>query len=248
MRFSIVGSGSKGNACLIYNKDTLIQIDMGLTLKAMKAELTHLHKQITDIQALFITHEHSDHIMGIPLYHEKVDLYAGEGTYESANPVEPFIPLEVGSLTVIPFPTSHDANNPMGYLIEDEYTRLGYVTDTGYLSDEVLELLKDCDYYYFESNHDLKMLMNSNRPAVLKKRIHSKHGHLSNIDSAIYMADLIGPRTKAIYLAHLSEECNTPEVALRSYHETLDRKGIAHDHIKIVPASQWRVVRGGEEE
>ncbi|MEE3443125.1 MAG: MBL fold metallo-hydrolase [Candidatus Enteromonas sp.] len=246
MRFSIVGSGSKGNACLIYNKDTLIQIDMGLPLKSLKKELDHLGKTINDIQALFITHEHTDHIAGIPLYHDRVDLYAGEGTYASANPVEPFIPLEVGSMSIVPFPTSHDATNPMGYLIEEEGCRLGYVTDTGYLSDEALALIKDCDYYYFESNHDLKMLMDSARPAVLKKRIHSKHGHLSNIDSAIYMAELIGPRTKAIYLAHLSEECNTPEIALSSYHKTLDRKGIAHDHIKIVPASQWHVVRGGE--
>lgn len=246
MRFSIIGSGSKGNACLIYNKDTLIQIDMGLPLKSVKKELDHLGKTINDIQALFITHEHTDHIVGIPLYHDRVDLYAGEGTYASANPVEPFIPLEVGSMVIVPFPTSHDAANPMGYLIEEDGCRLGYVTDTGYLSDEALALIKDCDYYYFESNHDLKMLMDSARPAVLKKRIHSKHGHLSNIDSAIYMAELIGPRTKAIYLAHLSEECNTPEIALRSYHKTLDRKGIAHDHIKIVPASQWHVVRGGE--
>lgn len=246
MKFSIVGSGSKGNACLIYNKDTLIQIDMGLPLKSLKKELDHLGKSINDIQALFITHEHSDHINGIPLYHDRVDLYAGEGTYASANPIEPFVPLEVGSMSIVPFPTSHDATNPMGYLIEEEGCRLGYVTDTGYLSDEVLALLKDCDYYYFESNHDLKMLMDSARPAVLKKRIHSKHGHLSNNDSAIYMAELIGPRTKAIYLAHLSEECNTPEIALRSYHKTLDRKGVAHDHIKIVPASQWHVVRGGE--
>ena len=246
MKFSIVGSGSKGNACLIYNEDTLIQIDMGLPLKSLKKELDHLGKTVNDIQALFITHEHSDHIVGIPLYHDRVDLYAGEGTYASANPVEPFIPLEVGSMSIVPFPTSHDATNPMGYLIEEEGCRLGYVTDTGYLSDEALALIKDCDYYYFESNHDLKMLMDSARPAVLKKRIHSKHGHLSNIDSAIYMAELIGPRTKAIYLAHLSEECNTPEIALSSYHKTLDRKGIAHDHIKIVPASQWHVVRGGE--
>ena len=246
MKFSIVGSGSKGNACLIYNKDTLIQIDMGLPLKSLKKELDHLGKTVNDIQALFITHEHTDHIVGIPLYHDRVDLYAGEGTYASANPVEPFIPLEVGSMSIVPFPTSHDATNPMGYLIEEEGCRLGYVTDTGYLSDEALALIKDCDYYYFESNHDLKMLMDSSRPAVLKKRIHSKHGHLSNIDSAIYMAELIGPRTKAIYLAHLSEECNTPEIALSSYHKTLDRKGIAHDHIKIVPASQWHVVRGGE--
>ena len=246
MKFSILGSGSKGNACLIYNKDTLIQIDMGLPLKSLKKELDHLGKTVNDIQALFITHEHTDHIAGIPLYHDRVDLYAGEGTYASANPVEPFIPLEVGSMSIVPFPTSHDATNPMGYLIEEEGCRLGYVTDTGYLSDEALALIKDCDYYYFESNHDLKMLMDSARPAVLKKRIHSKHGHLSNIDSAIYMAELIGPRTKAIYLAHLSEECNTPEIALSSYHKTLDRKGIAHDHIKIVPASQWHVVRGGE--
>ena len=234
MKFSIVGSGSKGNACLIYNKDTLIQIDMGLPLKSLKKELDHLGKTVNDIQALFITHEHTDHIAGIPLYHDRVDLYAGEGTYASANPVEPFIPLEVGSMSIVPFPTSHDATNPMGYLIEEEGCRLGYVTDTGYLSDEALALIKDCDYYYFESNHDLKMLMDSARPAVLKKRIHSKHGHLSNEACAEALAQFAETGTECFFLAHLSQENNRPSLALESA-----RKATAGRNVELEVLPVW---------
>lgn len=244
MKITIVASGSKGNAVLLTSKNTLIQIDMGVPLKRIKEALLQLGKKQEDIKAIFITHEHSDHVGTLNLYHEKIPVFASEGTIPNADYlVESFQPITIGDFNIVPFSTSHDAANPMGYLFEADGERLGYVTDTGCLNDEALLLLKDSDYFYFESNHDLKMLRESDRPEILKRRIHSKHGHLSNLASAKYMAKLIGPRTKKIFLAHLSEECNTPEKALETYQKTLKEKHVDFSNIKIIPAAQWEITK-----
>ena len=247
MRIIIVGSGSKGNAVLLESGGTVIQIDMGLTLKRIKEALSDNNLKPSAIKALFLTHDHADHISGVPLYHGKVPLYAGEGTIDClTHALKPFETIEIGSFKITPFNVSHDAVNPMGFLFDDGKSKLGYVTDTGLLEDDVLNLLKDCDYYYFESNHDLKMLYDSSRPKFLKDRIHSKHGHLSNVDSAIYLSSLIGPRTKEIYLAHLSEECNCEEVALKSQYLTYERYGVDLSNVKIICAKQYETVVGGD--
>ncbi|MBO4540510.1 MAG: MBL fold metallo-hydrolase, partial [Bacilli bacterium] len=161
----MIGSGSKGNAVLIASRNTLIQIDMGVPLKRVKEGLTLLGKSKEDIKAIFITHEHSDHVGTLNLYHGKIPVFASEGTpLEIDYQIEPYQPIAVGDLNIVPFPVSHDAANPMGYVIEGDGQRLGYVTDTGDLSDDALLLLRDCEFYYFESNHDLKMLRESDRP------------------------------------------------------------------------------------
>lgn len=247
MKFVLVGSGSKGNASLILSGHTLIQIDMGVPLNRMKDALKSLGKTREDIAGVFITHEHSDHISTLPLYHERVKVFCSEGTLkeEPHEVIKPFKEIEFGDFKIQPFSVSHDAANPIGFIIEDATSKLGYVTDTGYLPDDDIPLLQDCDYYVFESNHDYKMLLHSDRPAILKKRIHSDVGHLSNVDSATYMSELIGPRTKQIFLAHISEECNTPELALETYQKTFQKKRIDASHIEIIPAKQWEPVTGG---
>ncbi len=247
MKILMVGSGSKGNAVLIASKRTLIQIDMGVPLKRIKQGLEVLGKSKEDIKAVLITHEHVDHVGTLNLYHEKIPVFASEGTLPNADyQVEPYQPITIGDFNIVPFPVSHDAANPMGYLIEADNQRLGYVTDTGNLTDDALLLLRDSDFFYFESNHDLKMLRESNRPESLKRRIHSKHGHLSNPASAKYMAKLIGPRTKQIFLAHLSEECNTPETALATYEKLLKEKKVDISNVQIIPAAQWELTKGGD--
>jgi phosphoribosyl 1,2-cyclic phosphodiesterase len=248
MKFVLVGSGSKGNASLICSGHTLIQVDMGVPLNRIKEALRSLCKEESDIAALLITHEHSDHVSTLPLYHERIKVYCSEGTLkeEPHAVINPFEPFQIGDFEILPFSVSHDAANPIGFIIKDATSKLGYVTDTGYLPDDDIPLLQDCDYYVFESNHDYKMLLHSDRPAILKKRIHSDVGHLSNVDSATYMSELIGPHTKQIYLAHLSEECNTPELALETYQKTFKKKRIDASHIEIIPAKQWESVSGGE--
>ena len=247
LSFINVASGSKGNATLIFDENTLIQIDMGVSLKCVKEGLSLINKDFSDIAALFITHEHNDHVKGLGLYHKKIKTYAGRDTLnEDYIPIDLPAVIEIGTLSIIPLPTSHDANNPMGFLIESKDRRLGFITDTGYLDKESIKLLYDCDYLYFESNHDRKMLMDSSRPLILKNRIKSKHGHLSNAKSGTYLAKLIGPRTKQIVLAHLSEECNTPEKALETVKDKLRGAGIRFDHIEIICAKQYEMTLGGD--
>lgn len=244
-----VASGSKGNATLISDGDSLIQIDMGITLKTLRQGLSHFGKSVREIDALFITHCHTDHVKGVSLFHGKIPIFATEDTLDPEDVfevIEPYVGIEVGNLSVFPFSVSHDAPNPVGYIIRSGEEKLGYVTDTGLLDDTALELLKDCDYYLFESNHDLEMLMKSDRPMVLKQRIHSDHGHLSNADSALYLSSLIGPKTKAVYLAHLSEECNTPQKALATQRRILEEKGVDLSKVKIIATEQWKEVLGGD--
>ena len=232
--FVVVGSGSKGNATLLFDEETLIQI------------LESINKNKSDLQGILITHEHTDHIKNLSMYKGKVPIYASKGTIDYFDhEVVPFDSFEIGTLSVIPFMTSHDAANPVGYVVISGKTKLVYLTDSGYIPEESLDYLKDADYYIMESNHDLKMLMKSNRPAVLKRRIKGDEGHLSNVDSAIYLSELVGPKTKEIYLAHLSEECNLPELALEAYRKTFKKKEVPYD-INIICLKQNEAVRGGD--
>ena len=244
--FVVVGSGSKGNATLLFDEETLIQIDMGLPMRRITAALESINKNKSDLQGILITHEHTDHIKNLSMYKGKVPIYASKGTIDYFDhEVVPFDSFEIGTLSVIPFMTSHDAANPVGYVVISGKTKLVYLTDSGYIPEESLDFLKDADYYIMESNHDLKMLMKSNRPAVLKRRIKGDEGHLSNVDSAIYLSELVGPKTKEIYLAHLSEECNLPELALEAYRKTFKKKEVPYD-IDIICLKQNEAVRGGD--
>ena len=244
--FVVVGSGSKGNATLLFDEETLIQIDMGLPMRRITAALESIKKNKSDLQGILITHEHTDHIKNLSMYKGKVPIYASKGTIDYFDhEVVPFDSFEIGTLSVIPFMTSHDATNPVGYVIISGKTKLVYLTDSGYVPEESLDYLKDADYYIMESNHDLKMLMKSNRPAVLKRRIKGDEGHLSNVDSAIYLSELVGPKTREIYLAHLSEECNLPELALEAYRKTFKKKEVPYD-INIICLKQNEAVRGGD--
>ena len=244
--FVVVGSGSKGNATLLFDEETLIQIDMGLPMRRITSALESIKKNKSDLQGILITHEHTDHIKNLSMYKGKVPIYASKGTIDYFDhEVVPFDSFEIGTLSVIPFMTSHDAANPVGYVIISGKTKLVYLTDSGYVPEESLDYLKDADYYIMESNHDLKMLMKSNRPAVLKRRIKGDEGHLSNVDSAIYLSELVGPKTKEIYLAHLSEECNLPELALEAYRKTFKKKEVPYD-INIICLKQNEAVRGGD--
>ena len=244
--FVVVGSGSKGNATLLFDEETLIQIDMGLPMRRITAALESINKNKSDLQGILITHEHTDHIKNLSMYKGKVPIYASKGTIDYFDhEVVPFDSFEIGTLSVIPFMTSHDAANPVGYVVISGKTKLVYLTDSGYVPEESLNYLRDADYYIMESNHDLKMLMKSNRPAVLKRRIKGDEGHLSNVDSAIYLSELVGPKTKEIYLAHLSEECNLPELALEAYRKTFKKKEVPYD-INIICLKQNEAVRGGD--
>ena len=246
MYYDIVASGSKGNATLVASFSTLILIDFGITLTRLNEGLKEINKELKDIDAVIFTHDHSDHINGLKAISPK-KMYALKGTLPSSlsNVVELYKSFVIKDITITPFKTSHDATNPCGYLLDDTKEKLVYMTDTGMVLPEIYSLVNNPDYLIIESNHDLSMLMKSNRPLELKRRIHSDHGHLCNEDSAFASLEIIGNKTKEVVLAHISEECNTPDLALEAYNKVFSYKGLV-PHFSIRCANQWVSTLGGK--
>ena len=247
MYFHIIASGSKGNATVVVSNKTVLLIDMGITLTRLEEGLGEINLTIKDITGALFTHNHTDHISGIKFLSPKI-MYALEGTLPSSlsNKVIINKPFVIGDFTITPIETSHDAVNPCAYLIKDKDSSLFYMTDTGVFVEETLPLIKDPTYLIIESNHDIRMLLNTNRPFDLKTRIMSDHGHLCNEDSAIATVSIIGEHTKEIVLAHLSEEANTPETALDAYSKIFKHFGVSLDKYKVRCANQWVSLTGGD--
>lgn len=251
VRFEFIGSGSKGNATLIQCGSTLIQVDMGVPLKRLKEGLGALGKTIEDIDAVLITHEHHDHVGTLNLLKKRgVKAYATRDTIPDDVDVEirPGTGFSIGEIQVKAFSSSHDASDPLNFVFSFGEETMAYVTDTGTIKKENKKLLKDHTYYLFESNYDKEMLRLSGRPASLRARIRGNHGHLGNEQSAAYMCEFLGPHTKKIYLAHLSEDCNRPEIALSTYKEVFESKGIAFPMECVIPLKQWERAEGGDDE
>ena len=162
-----------------------------------------------------------------------------------SNVINLMEPFKIGDFKITAFPTSHDAINPCGYLLEDKEERLVYMTDTGcYLSSNT-SLIKNPDYLIIESNHDIQMLLHTHRPMELIQRIMSPYGHLCNEDSAFATLEIIGDKTKEIVLAHISEEANEPSVALEAYKKIFSFKGIDINQYNVRVANQWSPLIGG---
>jgi len=250
MKYCVISSNSKGNCTFISSKNTNILIDFGCSKTKVVNGLASVGYGLDDIQYLLITHEHSDHIKNIKFIPKEKYIVSRDVLKEDLNEDQYLYFYEkkqIGDLIITPLPLSHDANNTTGFLIEDGEESLVYITDTGYLRDGVLNIIKNKTYYIMESNHDTKMLYTSNRDSYLISRIHSDKGHLDNIASASYMADLVGIDTKEIVLAHLSEECNTPSKALQAYNKVfIDKLGEFPSHILLRCADVNEFTPGGD--
>lgn len=248
LSIAFIGSGSKGNATLIKSNDTLIMIDDGLSKRRINEGLALFNASVSDIKAIFITHNHSDHIKGLEVLGDDLPIYAGVSTFPKGSKytrIKPYKTIKIGSLAITPIGVSHDAPNPLNYIIEDEDESLGYVTDTGYLSDKNLSLLENKTYYLLESNHDVSMELNSKRSRELINRVLSDVGHLSNAASAGYACKIIGCKTKAIYLGHISEDCNNEGCALSTYRKIFAKFGVDINSYQIIPTKQNEIVKGG---
>ena len=245
MYFHIIASGSKGNATIVVSNKTVLLIDMGITLTRLEEGLSEIKLSLNDITGALFTHDHADHISGIRFLSPKI-MYGLEGTLPSlSNVVYLNKEFKIGDFNITPIETSHDATNPCAYLIKDKNSSLFYMTDTGVFLEDSLPLIKDPTYLIIESNHDIKMLLHTNRPFDLKNRIMSDKGHLCNEDSAIAAISIAGEHTKEIVLAHLSEEANTPEVALEAYQKIFKHFGIPFNKYLIRCASQRVSLTGG---
>ncbi len=249
MEYHVLASGSKGNSTFIYTNGFGILIDCGISKKQLVTRLAQIGYSESDIHCVLLTHDHSDHKKSIHIFDPSI-VYAGLGCIDGLCPqhiLKPYQPIGFNHIEITPLSISHDATSPLAFVIQDGVSKLVYMTDTGYVSKKNMNFIENANYYIIESNHDIDMLMNSNRPVFLKKRILSDVGHLSNDYSARLICKVLGDQTRDIVLAHLSEEANTPELALKCYCDIFEysQKNINHYNIKV--ASQTDVISGGDE-
>ncbi|MED4015749.1 MBL fold metallo-hydrolase [Sutcliffiella cohnii] len=240
MQFSVLASGSTGNAIYVENDQHSLLIDAGLSGKKMQELFDKIGKKIESLSGILVSHEHSDHIKGLGVIARKynVPIYANEKTWKAMESNIGVIPVDqkfifdtgaakaFGSLQVESFGVSHDAAEPMFFAFHDGAKKLVVITDTGYVSDRMKGVISDADVYVFESNHDVQMLQMGRYPWSIKRRILSDVGHVSNEDAALAMADVIGDKTKRIYLAHLSQDNNMKDLAKMSVTQTLQTRNI----------------------
>lgn len=216
-------------------------IDCGGPKKKLLEACAKINVRIEDIDACFITHQHSDHIQQIKTI-AHIPIYACQPMNAVATKkIRPHERVVVNECVITAFSLSHDIPT-VGYMIQTRYCKLVCVTDTGYLRESDIALLHNADFYYVESNYDPTLLMRSHRPHAVKMRTLSDSGHLSNHDSARYVKAMIGPRTQHVMLAHLSEESNTHGLAMAVHTTAWQRE---HSHIQLHCAKQFEVTIGG---
>lgn len=238
LRVSILASGSTGNVTYIESNEIKILVDCGLSGKKTVELLNKIGRRPEDLNAILVTHEHTDHIKGVGILARKYDLdiYANDKTWQSMEPKLGKLKTEqkyhfskesnltLGDIDISSFGVSHDAIDPQFYTFQKNNKRFVMLTDTGYVSDRMRGLVKGADAYLFESNHDLSLLRMGKYPWSLKQRIIGDKGHLSNEDGALALAEIVGDQTKRVYLGHLSKENNIKEVAHQTVEEILLNK------------------------
>lgn len=230
MDVCVLASGSKGNSTYVASTTTKLLIDLGTSCLYIEKNLKELSIDPNDIDGILITHTHVDHINGIRVFIKKYNtkLYLTQKMcddliklFEIHNYQIIDEDFDINDLKVNIIKTSHDASDSNGYIIENNNKSVVYITDTGYINQKYFRKLKDRNIYVFESNHDVEMLMNGKYPYHIKQRIVGDRGHLSNKDSAYYLSKFIGTNTNKVILAHLSEDNNTKDKALKSLMDEL---------------------------
>ncbi|MGF6953119.1 phosphoribosyl 1,2-cyclic phosphodiesterase [Neobacillus sp. B4I6] len=240
LSYSILASGSTGNALYVESDEHSFLVDAGFSGKQMEALFGQIDRDISKLSGIFVTHEHSDHIKGIGVLARKYQLpvYANEKTWRAMEHSVGAIPTEqkfvfnmetvksFGAVDIESFGVSHDAAEPMFYVFHHGGKKLVLITDTGYVSDRMKGTISNADVYIFESNHDVQMLRMGRYPWNIKRRILSDVGHVSNEDAAFAMSDVVGDQTKRIYLAHLSMDNNMKDLAKMAVTQTLQERGL----------------------
>ncbi|MGO4937471.1 MBL fold metallo-hydrolase [Fundicoccus sp. Sow4_H7] len=235
LRFSILASGSSGNCTYVETNQKRFIVDAGLSGKKIHQLFAEIDRDISQLDGIFVTHEHKDHIHGVGVLSRKYNLpiYANRQTWQAMEHmiggiaednrryIEADTMTSFGDLDVLTYNVSHDAIQPQFYAFQKGKKQFVMLTDTGYVSDRLRSQLKNASAYLIESNHEIEMLRYGKYPWSVKQRILSDKGHLSNEDGALAMVDLIGNQTSDIYLGHLSRENNTKELALTTAVNTM---------------------------
>jgi len=221
----VLGSGSRGNAIYVSDGITSILVDAGFSAREIDRRMRSQGLDPARLDAVLLTHEHSDHIRGVQrlVRRHGLPVYLTDGTFQEAAALHDLPEIHtfacgsevrIHTLTVRPFSIAHDARDPAGFTIGANGSRIGIATDLGHVTALVREHLRDCRLLVLEANHDPQMLMDGPYPWFLKQRIRSRTGHLSNQETCRLLADILHPALEQVVLAHLSETNNTPARAL----------------------------------
>lgn len=246
MQLTILGSGSGGNCAYVETGEVRLLVDAGFSPRQIRQRLAAIGRAPETLTAILISHEHTDHIRGlaglagtlrIPVYcnrdtgQEIRRLLEIEAEFQIFETGQSF---EIGDVTVETFSVPHDAQDPVGFLLRTAAGNIGFVTDLGHVTRLVGERTRQAHVLVLESNHDVKLLQECpHRPWSLKQRILSRHGHLSNEACADALEAIMNERLRHVYLAHLSRDCNRPELAWRAASERLERIGATHVRLEI---------------
>ena len=252
MQVTILGSGSAGNCTLVETDTTQLLVDAGLSGRQIAHRLALIGRTLDRINGIILTHEHSDHTRGlgalcktrpIPVYANRLTAEAVAADPESQDRVRiswrlfaTGASIEIGDLLVETFSVPHDAYDPVGFVIRHARSgvSIGVLTDLGHVTKLVTERMRTMDALVLEANHDLKLLQEDPaRPWATKQRIMSRHGHLSNDAAATLASDVASDKLRHVFLAHLSRDCNRPELAEQAVADKLRRIGARHVAIAV---------------
>lgn len=251
----MLGSGSSGNATWVASASTAVLIDAGLSGRRIKQRLEGIGAEIDAVQGICVSHEHSDHVGGLRVLQRRhgIPVYGNAGTAEALTRYPEWAqfhwnlfttgqPFTIGDLTIKSFSVPHDAYDPVGFVVEHNGIRAGIVTDMGMATHLIREQLRTCQLIVMESNHCEHLLQECARPWSLKQRIRGRQGHLSNQAAARLLQDIAGPAVRQIWLAHLSEDCNRPDLAVASARAALQDCGQLHIQVEPTYADRASAV------
>ncbi len=234
---TVLGSGSRGNALHLEHRGAALLVDAGLSAKQLELRMEETGAAGAKLLGVVLTHEHGDHCAGLKTFlkKRKVPVYASHGTKDALEPhvataewrsFEAGTQLEIGAFRVETFPVPHDAAEPIGLRVTAGTTRIGLISDLGFVTRLVVERLKGCAALVLESNYDEAMLREEEkRPWSVKQRISARHGHLSNGAAAKLVEEVAGVELRELFLGHISEDCNRPELARKAMEEALRKAG-----------------------
>jgi phosphoribosyl 1,2-cyclic phosphodiesterase len=240
LRFTVLASGSTGNATVVSTDTAKVLVDVGLSGKKIEELMQQRGVLGNELDAIFVTHEHSDHIKGLGAFARKYQLpvYANEKTWTAMGKHVGELPdnqrrvlqtdstMEIADLRIESYAISHDAAEPVGYCFQADGVKLSLATDMGYMSDKVMDKLLKSDVLVLESNHDIEMLRMGRYPWNIKRRILGDTGHLSNEAAGEALCRLLSGITRRVYLAHLSQQHNQMDLAKLTVNTVLEDNGV----------------------